>query len=75
MHHNSCAAGWASAKSKAASRAAAVLGEDSTPRELRHSFVAILSASDVPLEDISLLVGHVSTSVTETVYRRRSVPR
>ena len=38
---------------------AAELGEDWTPSELRHSFVSILSASDVPLEDISQLVGHV----------------
>jgi integrase len=37
--------------------------------ELRHSFVSILSADDVRLEDISDLVGHSSTSVTETVYR------
>jgi hypothetical protein len=34
----------------------------------------ILSASDVPLEDISQLVGHVSTSVTETVYRHEIRP-
>jgi integrase len=53
---------------------AADLGEDWTPRELRHSFVSILSASDVPLEDISQLVGHVSTSVTETVYRHEIRP-
>ena len=53
---------------------AAELGEDWTPRELRHSFVSILSASDVPLEDISQLVGHVSTSVTETVYRHEIRP-
>lgn len=50
------------------------LGEQWTPRELRHSFVSILSASDVPLEDISQLVGHVSTSVTETVYRHEIRP-
>ena len=31
-----------------------------TPRELRHSFVSILSAHDVRLEDISDLVGHIS---------------
>ena len=31
-------------------------------------FVSILSASDVPLEDISQLVGHASINVTETVY-------
>jgi integrase len=34
----------------------------------------ILSASDVPLEDISQLVGHVSTGVTETVYRHEIRP-
>ncbi|HMH91312.1 MAG TPA: site-specific integrase, partial [Streptosporangiaceae bacterium] len=50
------------------------LGEAGTPRERRHSFVSILSASDVPLEDISHLVGHVSTSVTETVYRQEIRP-
>jgi site-specific recombinase XerD len=53
---------------------AAGLGERWTPRELRHSFVSILSASDVPLEGISQLVGHVSTSVTETVYRHEIRP-
>ena len=36
--------------------------------------MSILSASDVPLEDISQLVGHVSTSVTETVYRHEIRP-
>ena len=45
-----------------------------TPRELRHSFVSILSAHDVRLEDISNLVGHSSTSVTETVYRHEIRP-
>ncbi len=39
------------------------------PRELRHSFVSILSASGVPMERISDLVGHRGTNVTETVYR------
>lgn len=53
---------------------AAGLGEDWAPRELRHWFVSILSASDVPLEDISQLVGHVSTSVTETVHRHEIRP-
>ena len=45
-----------------------------TPRELRHWFVSILSAHDVRLEDISDLVGHSSTSVTETVYRHKIRP-
>ena len=45
-----------------------------TPRELRHSFVSVLSDSGVPLEDISRLVGHNSTEVTETVYRHQIRP-
>jgi hypothetical protein len=36
--------------------------------------VPILSARDVPLEDISLLVGQVSASVTEIVYRQEIRP-
>jgi hypothetical protein len=44
------------------------------PRDLRHSFVSILSVSNVPLEDISQRVGHVSTSVTETVCRHEIRP-
>jgi len=53
---------------------AARLGGEWTPRELRHSFVSILSAHDVRLEDISDLVRHSSTSVTETVYRHEIRP-
>ena len=53
---------------------AARLGGAWTPRELRHSFVSILSAHDVRLEDISDLIGHSSTSVTETVYRHEIRP-
>lgn len=45
-----------------------------TPRELRHSFVSLLSDSGVPLEEISRLVGHRSTSVTELVYRKQIRP-
>jgi hypothetical protein len=42
-------------------------------RELRHSFVSVLSAHDVGLEDVSDLVGHSSTSVIERVYLARAV--
>lgn len=45
-----------------------------TPRELRHSFVSLLSDSGVPLEEISRLVGHSGTSVTEEVYRKQIRP-
>ena len=45
-----------------------------TPRELRHSFVSLLSDHGMPLEDISRLVGHSSTAVTEAVYRKQIRP-
>lgn len=45
-----------------------------TPRELRHSFVSVLSDAGVPLEEISRLVGHAGTTVTELVYRHQLRP-
>jgi integrase len=45
-----------------------------TPRELRHSFVSLLSDDGVPIEDISRLVGHKSTAVTELIYRKQIRP-
>ncbi|MEV4383673.1 site-specific integrase [Streptosporangium sp. NPDC049644] len=45
-----------------------------TPRELRHSFVSLLSDSGIPLEEISRLVGHSSTAVTEAVYLQQIRP-
>jgi hypothetical protein len=38
--------------------------------ELRHSFVSALSDAGVPLEEVSRLVGHSGTTVTELVNRR-----
>jgi integrase len=48
--------------------------EEWTPREMRHSFVSLLSDSGVALEDIARLVGHNGTTVTETVYRKQIRP-
>ena len=46
-----------------------------TPRELRHSFVSILSDANVPIEHIARLVGHSGgSSVTEQVYRHQLRP-
>lgn len=45
-----------------------------TPRELRHSFVSLLSDHGVPLEKIADLVGHSGTTVTEKVYRHQLRP-
>ncbi|GAA4637789.1 hypothetical protein GCM10023196_093030 [Actinoallomurus vinaceus] len=53
---------------------ARLVAEDWTPRELRHSFVSLLSAHDIPIEDISQLVGHSNTVVTETVCRKQLHP-
>jgi integrase len=49
-------------------------GADWTPREMRHSFVSLLSDSGVPIEQISRLVGHAGTTVTEQVYRKQIRP-
>jgi integrase len=54
--------------------AVGVDAQDWTPRELRHSFVSLLSDNGVPLEEISRLVGHSSTAVTELVYRKQIRP-
>lgn len=45
-----------------------------TPRELRHSFVSLLSDNGIPIEEIAQLVGHSSTAVTELVYRQQIRP-
>jgi integrase len=54
-------------------KSAGIVGEW-TPRELRHSFVSLLSANGVTLEAIAQLVGHASTRVTEVVYRHELRP-
>jgi integrase len=48
--------------------------KDWTPRELRHSFVSVLSDAGIPVEEISQLVGHRGTTVTELVYRHQLRP-
>jgi integrase len=46
-----------------------------TPRELRHSFVSLLSDEGLPIEQIARLVGHAGGStVSETVYRKQLRP-
>jgi integrase len=55
-------------------RTAGLKAEEWTPRELRHSFVSLLSDGGVPIERISRLVGHTGTTVTEKVYRHQLRP-
>ncbi|MER5647662.1 site-specific integrase [Streptosporangium sp. NPDC002524] len=51
---------------------AGVRGTDWTSREMRHSFVSLLSDSGVPIEDISRLIDRRNTVVTETYIESKS---
>ncbi|MGW2013423.1 tyrosine-type recombinase/integrase [Streptomyces sp. NPDC001927] len=48
--------------------------KDWTTRELRTSFVSLLSDHGTPIEVIARLVGHSGTATTETVYRKQIRP-
>jgi integrase len=50
------------------------IGDGWTPRELRTTFVSLLSHRGVSIEEIARLVGHASTRTTEVVYRRELRP-
>jgi integrase len=49
-------------------------GEGWTPRELRTTFVSLMSHHGVSTEEIARLAGHASTRTTEVVYRRELRP-
>ena len=49
-------------------------GDGWTPRELRTSFVSLMSHQGVSIEEIARLAGHPSTRTTEVVYRRELRP-
>jgi integrase len=53
---------------------AAGIGDGWTPRELRTSFVSLMSHRGVSIEEIARLVGHASTRTTQVVYRRELRP-
>jgi integrase len=53
---------------------AAGIGPNWTPRELRHTFVSIMSEQGVPVEEIARLVGHSTAATTEAIYRRELRP-
>jgi integrase len=58
---------------RAAIRAAGIPGAWS-PRELRHTFVSLMSDSGVPVEEIARLAGHTNSRTTEIVYRHQLRP-
>lgn len=53
---------------------AAGIGETWTPRELRTSFVSLMSHQGISTEEIARLVGHSSTRTTEVIYRKELRP-
>jgi integrase len=57
----------------AAIHAAGIPGRWS-PRELRHTFVSLMSDTGVPVEEIARLAGHTSSRTTEIVYRHQLRP-
>ena len=61
-------------RSTVLARGAAGIGDRWTPRELRTSFVSLMSHHGVSMEEIARLVGHSSTRTTEVVYRRELRP-
>jgi integrase len=44
------------------------------PKELRTSFVSMMSYQGVPVEEIARLAGHASSRTTEVIYRRELRP-
>lgn len=53
---------------------AAGLGARWVPKELRTSFVSMMSYQGVPVEEIARLAGHASSRTTEVIYRRELRP-
>ena len=54
--------------------ASAGLGTQWVPKELRTSFVSMMSFHGVPVEEIARLAGHASSRTTEVIYRRELRP-
>ena len=50
------------------------IGDGWTPRELRTTFVSLMSHQGVAIEEIARLAGHATTRTTEIVYRRELRP-
>jgi site-specific recombinase XerD len=49
-------------------------GDGWSPRELRTTFVSLMSHQGVAIEEIAWLAGHATTRTTEIVYRRELRP-
>jgi len=53
---------------------AAGLGPYWAPCDLRHTFVSLMSADGMPIEEIARLAGHDPTATTELIYRHELRP-
>jgi site-specific recombinase XerD len=53
---------------------AAGIGERWVPKELRTSFVSMMSHQGAPVEEISKLAGHSRSRTTEVIYRKELRP-
>jgi integrase len=49
-------------------------GAGYAPRDLRPTFVSLMSADGAPIEEIARLAGHNRTATTELVYRHELPP-
>jgi integrase len=58
---------------RAAVKSAGIDGSWS-PRELRHTFVSLMSDTGVPVEEIARLADHTTSRTTEIVYRHQLRP-
>ena len=77
VHQPPAAPRWTRATSGRCSSASAprpATGDGWTPRELRTTFVSLMSHQGVSIEEIARLVGHATTRTTEIVYRRELRP-
>jgi integrase len=50
------------------------VGDGRTPRELRTTFVSLMSHQGVSIEEIARLAGHATIRTTKVVYRREPRP-
>lgn len=51
--------------------AGAGIGSDWQPRELRHTFVSVLSDAGISIEEIADAAGHINSGITARVYRHQ----
>jgi integrase len=59
---------------RALAKVPGIVPDEWTPRDWRHTYTSVMSAGEVPLEEVSRTLGHSSTVVTEQIYRHELRP-